>query len=276
MGSKVIGNKYAFRQFHLEYMVEDPAICMIAKRGSGKSWIVRAILKKNCSIPVGAVIAPTDKMSSFYGDFIPESYVHHTFKPEIIERILKRQMDIINKNRKKNEQGKKINVHAWLVMDDCMSDKKIWTSTLINTLFFEGRHYKLMYILTMQYSLGIKPELRTNFDYVFLLADDMITNQKRIYDHYAGMFESFDEFRNVYLELTKDFGAMVIINRGLKNEIYDKIFWYKADNPHIRSIGCPQYQIFHHLNYNKDWRDKAVSKMFTNTKKPMNVKKVDY
>ena len=32
-----------------------------------------------------------------------------------------------------------------------------------------GRHYKILFILTMQYALGIPPNLRTNIDYVFIL-----------------------------------------------------------------------------------------------------------
>ena len=52
-----------------------------------------------------------------------------------------------------------------------------------------GRHYKLLFLLTMQYALGIPPNLRTNIDYVFVLRENYVSNRKRLYEHYAGMFQ---------------------------------------------------------------------------------------
>ena len=51
-----------------------------------------------------------------------------------------------------------------------MSSKHLWLKDpSVLSIFNEGRHYQLTFILAMQYSLGIQPELRSNFDYVFLL-----------------------------------------------------------------------------------------------------------
>lgn len=63
------GNKLPIRQFKLSDMVKNPAIIMIAKRGSGKSWVVRAIMHHFRSIPCGIIIAPTDRMNPFYNIF---------------------------------------------------------------------------------------------------------------------------------------------------------------------------------------------------------------
>ena len=51
--------------------------------------------------------------------------------------------------------------------------------------------------------MGIPPEMRSNFDYIFLLAEDFISNRKRLYEHYAGMFPNFDIFQQVFTEVTK-------------------------------------------------------------------------
>ncbi len=108
----------------------------------------------------------------------------------------------------------------------------------------------------MQFPLGITPELRCNFDYIFLLAEDFQSNQKRLYDHYAGMFPSFYSFRQVFIDLTDDYGCMVIINRGSRKNFLDKVFWYKSNNDKIDRIGSSQFNEFHKNNYNKAWRDK--------------------
>lgn len=244
------------KEFSLDSMAEHPAIVMIAKRASGKSWVCRSILKHFKNIPAGVIIAPTEKMANppFYSDFFPDSYIHYAYKPELIDKILYRQDEMIAKQQK----NPNVNPSAFILMDDCLASKGSWAKDAgIMELFFNGRHYRLMYILTMQFPLGITPELRGNFDYIFLLAEDIVSNKTRIYNHYAGMFPNFDSFNLVFSDLTKDFGAMVIVNRGARASLTDKVFWYKAKNePLDELIGCKQFVNNHKLNYDENWRRK--------------------
>jgi hypothetical protein len=245
------------KEFQLESMCENPAIVMIAKRASGKSWVSRSILKHFKNIPVGIVIAPTEKMSTppFYSEFIPDTYIHYEYKSEIIEKLIYRQDKMIEKQQEREKEGKIIDPRAFILMDDCLSKKGSWMKDQpIMELLFNGRHYRLMYLLTMQFPLGITPELRCNFDYIFLLSEDFYSNLKRLYDHYAGMFPTFDSFRQVFKELTADFGAMVIVNRGSRSNFLDKIFWFKAKNDPIGTIGCDQFIDYHNNNYDNEWK----------------------
>jgi len=231
---------------------------MVAKRGAGKSWVCRDILHHYKNLPGGLIIAPTDRMNMFYGKFFPDIYIHYKYKTDIIEKLLHRQTKMIEKMRKKFKRNKKCNPRTFLVMDDCLADKGQWTKDQkIFELFYNGRHYQIMYILTMQFPLGIKPELRSNFDYIFLMAEDFFNNQKRLYDHYAGMFPNFNTFRQVFAELTKDFGCMVIVNRGARKNLLDKVFWFKAKHRSIEKIGCEQFRKYHQKNYDRDWNIKV-------------------
>ena len=68
---KVGGNlSLPIMEFKLDSMCENPAIVMIAKRASGKSWVCRSILRHFRDIPVGIIIAPTEKMANppFYSE----------------------------------------------------------------------------------------------------------------------------------------------------------------------------------------------------------------
>jgi len=71
-------------KFDLKNLVLDPSgdflnprIAIIAKSGSGKSWVIRDIMNYIKDIPCGTIIAPTDKMTGFYNDFFPVSFIHH-------------------------------------------------------------------------------------------------------------------------------------------------------------------------------------------------------
>ena len=255
------GNKsLPIREFKLESMCENPAIVMIAKRASGKSWVCRSILKHFKDIPVGIIIAPTEKMATppFYSDFFPDSYIHYEYKSETIEKLLVRQDIMIEKKIDREKDGKcGVDPRGFILMDDCLSKKGSWMKDQpIMELLFNGRHYQLMYMLTMQFPLGITPELRCNFDYIFLLKDDFYSNLKRLYDHYAGMFPTFDSFRLVFKELTSNFGSMVIVNRGACDNFLDKIFWYRAQNDSVGMIGCNQFVKHHDNNYDNEWKKK--------------------
>ena len=255
---KVGGNmSLPVKEFQLESMCENPAIVMIAKRASGKSWVCRAILKHFRDIPVGIIIAPTERMANppFYSEFFPDTYIHFDYRSEIIEKLLYRQDIMIEKEKEK--LGKKVDPRAFILMDDCLSKKGSWMKDQpIMELLFNGRHYRLMYMLTMHFPLGITPELRCNFDYIFLLSEDFYSNLKRLYDHYAGMFPTFDSFRQVFKDITSDYGAMVIVNRGARSSFLEKIFWYKAYNDSIGMIGCEQFVNYHNNNYDEYWRKK--------------------
>lgn len=250
------GSSLKIKEFKMRYIKKDAAIAMIAKRGSGKSWVCRDIIRQQKHIPGGMIISPTDKMSSFYGEFFPELYIHYDFDPSLISGLLYRQEMMIEKSKEKKNEGKKIDPSAFLLMDDCMSKKANWVKDdTISEIFMNGRHYKLTYMLTMQYSLGISPELRSNFDYIFLLGEDFISNQKRIYEHYAGMFPTFDSFQMVFNKLTDNYGCMVIDNKIKSKKLTDKIFWYKSrDIPNDFKIGCKQFYKYHDKNYDPKWK----------------------
>lgn len=248
-------------EFKLDSMAENPSIVMIGKRGGGKSYVTRALIEHFHKIPVGIIIAPTDKMNCFYGNFFPDLFIYYKFSSEILENLLARQEKMIEKEKEKKKEGKKINCKSFIIMDDCMSDNKNWMKEqTVSELIYNGRHYKIMYILTLQFSLGITPGMRSNFDYIFLLADDFGTNVQRLHTHYAGMFQNYQAFKEIFDQVTANFGCMVIVNRGSRKTFQEKVFWYKAPKKEDINVkmGCEQFRYFHKKNYNKDWRHKNI------------------
>jgi|UniRef100_A0A6C0IVY8 hypothetical protein len=243
------------KKFNIKDMVDHATVAMIAKRASGKSYVTKEILYHKRSIPAAVVISRTEKLNKFYGDFIPDSYIFNDFEPDILSRIYGRQTKLSEDNENRVKEGKKSkDDRLMLIMDDCMSSKGAWVKDpTILELFFNGRHYHISFILTMQYCIGIPPEMRSNLDYIFLLAEDFISNQKKLYDHYAGMFPSFDIFKQVFTEVTQNYGIMVINNRVHSTNITDKVFWYKAKTAPKFKLGSNKYVKFHKKYYDSEW-----------------------
>lgn len=253
-------NDIPLRKFPIDDMCDSPSIVMIAKRGSGKSYVTREILYRlRKRIPGGIIISKTENVSPFYSEFIPDIYIHYEYSDDVMKSVFDRQTELKRKLIDKKKKGKTFNPRAFLVMDDCLSSKGTWVKDkYIQEIFFNGRHFSLTYLLTMQFSLGVTPELRSNFDYVFLLKTDINTEIKKYFDHYAGIFPNLETFRDVFSQVTKDHGCLVINNRATGDSFLDKVFWYKASNtpPDIGTYGCSQYKYIHKKNYDKNWRDR--------------------
>jgi hypothetical protein len=243
------------KKFNIDEMVDHCTIAMIAKRATGKSFLTREIMFKKRKIASAIAISRTEKLNSFYGEFIPDSYIYSEYEPAILTRIYERQSKMNDDNKRRIKEGKKPKDDSlMLIMDDCMSSKGTWLKDPnILELFFNGRHHHVSFILTMQYSVGIPPEMRSNFDYIFLLAEDTINNRKRLYEHYAGMFPTFDIFQQVFSDLTENYGMMVINNRVHSKNITDKVFWYRAKQVPTFSVGCHKFKKFHEKAYDADW-----------------------
>ena len=248
-------SRLRIKKFNIKEMPDNVTIALIAKRASGKSYLTREILFHKKDIPTTLAISKTEKLNKFYGEFIPDLYIYDNYNSAILNKLFARQQKMNEDNAQRKKNGKKVkDDRVILIMDDCMSSKGTWVKEeQILELFFNGRHHHLSFILTMQYSIGIPPEMRSNFDYIFLLAEDFISNRKRLYDHYAGMFPSFDVFQQVFSDITADFGCMVINNRVHSTDITEKVFWYKAKETPEFTMGSKKYKKFHKKNYDKNW-----------------------
>src|SRR4029078_13517288 len=175
------------RPFNIKAMSSDAIVIMLGKRRTGKSYLVKDLLYHHRSIPLGMVISRTDNLSHFYDRFIPGMLIHKMYQPELIDKLFKRQQKAINERWK--------DPRVFLLFDDCLSDAKNWAKDeRIKEIFFNGRWFKMLFILTMQAPMGIPPELRTNIDYTFILKNNNASDRERIYKHYAGMFPSREIF----------------------------------------------------------------------------------
>ena len=220
-----------------------PVIVLIGRRDTGKSFIVRDLLYHQQDIPIGTVISGTEAGNNFYSEHVPKLFIHDEYNQSIIENILKRQKQCMKQIAKEIEMYKKssIDPRTFVILDDCLYDAGWTKDKLMRLLFMNGRHWKVMLIITMQYPLGIPPNLRTNIDFVFILREPYINNRKRIYENYAGMFPTFESFCQIMDQCTENYECLVINNNSKSNKLTDQIFWYKAEQRSAFKLGSKAY-----------------------------------
>jgi hypothetical protein len=228
-----------------------PVVVLIGRRDTGKSFLVRDLLYYQQDIPIGTVISGTEEGNGFYSKLVPKLFIHNEYNTAIIENILKRQRQVLKQIKKEVEQFKRstIDPRTFVILDDCLYDNTWSRDKLMRLLFMNGRHWKVMLIITMQYPLGIPPTLRTNIDYVFILREPYIANRKRIYENYAGMFPTLESFCQVMDQCTENYECLVINNNSKSNKLQDQVFWYKADAHNDFKLGSKEFwELSKHLN----------------------------
>ena len=220
-----------------------PVVVLVGRRDTGKSYLVRDLLYYQQDIPLGVVVAGTEEGNGFYGKMVPKLFIHNEYNTAIIENVLKRQKGVLREMKKQMEAYKKSNIdpRAFVILDDCLYDGTWAKDKMMRLLFMNGRHWKIMLIITMQYPLGIPPTLRTNIDYVFILREPYIANRKRIYENYAGMFPTFESFCQVMDQCTENYECLVINNNAKSNRLQDQVFWYKADAHNDFKLGSKEF-----------------------------------
>lgn len=246
-------------EFRLSQIRGNTTILTIAMRGSGKSVLCQDLLHHMRDIPCGVVVAPTEEMNNCYGGFFPDLFIHSEVNDLLFQKLLLRQTIMVKKWKDYKKQGKVVDPRVLLLMDDCLADSGGWKKMAgLRRVLMNGRHYHITYILTMQYAIGIGPELRANFDYIFLLNEDNKNERVKLYKNYVGIFPSQTAFEKVFDKCTEDYGCMVIVRKGNSKKIEDKIFWFKATADRQFQFGSREFWGMHEDYYDPDFLERNL------------------
>lgn len=227
------------KEFDLSKIRKNSKVVVIGKPGTGKTTIITSILQAMASVaPVGIIMSGTEDSSGTYSKFFPGTFIYNKLDIEKMEDFVKRQ-----KMAQHHDLPEK---HAILLLDDCTDEPKELTHPIFHKIFKNGRHYDMMFILSLQYALDVKPFVRANTDYTILLAQSNPQVKRALYENYVGTAGDYQDFSDLFDELTKDFTAMVIDNNG-GPDLESSIFYYRANIEEHESFrfGCNELWDWH-------------------------------
>ena len=228
--------KLELKKFDPTKIKNDSVVVFIGKRNTGKSYCMKDIMSYNRDIPVGVVVSPTERANGYFEKFIPKMLIYDELEEKLVSKFLNRQINITKDRKRELEKhgSSTIDPRAFLILDDCMYNKAAMKDKNIRCIFMNGRHYKIFLLITMQHGLGLPPDLRSNIDYVFIFRNNIVKEREKIYNHYAGMFPTFDVFNQVMNQCTENFECLVIDNKTQSNNINDNVYWYKAQDSNYK------------------------------------------
>jgi len=110
--------------------------------------------------------------------------------------------------------------------------------------------------MSLQYSIDIKPDIRGCIDGTFILRESNEKFRKNLYENYASVIPTFNEFKAILDNVTGDYTALFIDNRSTSNNVEDCVFYYKANlnaiDPNFR-FGCKEFWDFSSQRYNPQY-----------------------
>ena len=153
--------KLELKKFDINTITNDKVVVMIGKRNTGKSYLIKNLLYYHKDLPIGTVISGTESANHFFESIVPKMFIHDEYQHDIIDNVVRRQQMILKKiNKETTLYGScKLDPRSFLILDDCLYDSTWTKDRNVRALFMNGRHLKMFFIISMQYPLGIPPNL---------------------------------------------------------------------------------------------------------------------
>jgi hypothetical protein len=231
-------------------------IVVIGKPGRGKTRMITSLLyEKRHIFPVGTVFNGTEDSNSYYKKIFPSSFVYNGLDMDALRRFISRQKQV----KALSMTDPNINPWSVLLLDDVCDDPKYFTDPLFQGLFKNGRHWKTLCIMSLQYALDVKPVIRNSIDGTFLLKESIPRTRKLLYENYSASIENQHVFDQLMDTICTDYTAMYVCNTQDSARIEDTVFWYRAKPvPNDWRFGSTEYWDHHNQRYDPMYMDPLV------------------
>jgi hypothetical protein len=221
--------------------VPDGATCVfVGQRGSGKTFATKDLLYHKRDTPIVRVISATETGNGSYSPHVPPCFISEKYDDDIINDLMERQKELAEL-AKTDSRIANMNRSAILIFDDIGYAVKQWQNSIaVREIMNNGRHWKVTFIVLLQYGKMVDPPTRINFDYVFLCPS--VTGMGSLYETWGTVFDSFKEFKECFEYCTADGGCMVIRTRmDRNNPTGGVIFRYHAKDNGPFKTGLPAW-----------------------------------
>ena len=245
-----------------------PSILLVGSKRTGKTFLIKDLMYYFRRTPAGMILTGSEASAEKFAEFFPKSFIFD----EIDDEMIKRMENIVNNQRKLRRKKTEGDYSSLILFDDCGYDTKIAKKKVIKGMFMNGRNWKILLMMAVQYCKSVPPDLRSNADYVFILREPVIGERKKIWNEFAGVIP-FDAFCEVMDVCTEDYGCIVLDKTTVSNKVEDMFFWYRAKDPPKKfKVGTKKLWEFHKANYKSEGESEDEKSNLKN--KSVNVRKI--
>ena len=206
------------------FSLQNKALIIIAKRNSGKSFLIKYLVKdsiKHNEFQKIFVISSTNSINKFYNDIIPNNCIFEKYNEEWTNTLIDKMSEI--NQSKTNQSDKPYNV--LLILDDMGSDMSFHNSKSIKKLYTRGRHSFISIISVGQMLHHVSPLMRNNSDWVITGQLNSL-NIDLLCDEYRVPIIDKRNFVKLYKKSTTACSFFVINNNSVLTDVDDINSYY--------------------------------------------------
>jgi hypothetical protein len=225
--------KLKIKRFKLDRIPLQSLVQIVGPRGNGKSMLMQEFCYENRDrFDEVYAWSYTDWMNLELEEFIPRQHIHHRFKERDMTKIIQKQEQEWRRYKWNLKHGRPATPgkEICFLLDDCAFKGDIWSTEVMNKLFYNGRHAHVTLVFVTQDAADLCKNMRGQVDVVFATRELTKVNVKTLHDNYFGIFDLPRDFRRTFNQLTQDYQMLVLAkNLTRSTDLEELVFWYKAN-----------------------------------------------
>lgn len=232
----------------------------IGRPGSGKSTLIKFLMYcKRHIFPVAQIHSGTEESNGFFTEYVPSCFI---FEGPLDPDNLKVEENFEKRQKYARQYLEPTGASAWCfnVYDDCTDDNKFLKKPVIQRKYKNGRHMRMMDILSLQYALDMPRNIRGCIDGVFIMYEPNPEIRKKIwenfgksyisnYQDFSDLMDNLQTYEALYINLNTDF------NKG-SYDLESNVFTIKPDIKKIPKDwkhGANEVWEFHKERFNPNY-----------------------
>jgi energy-coupling factor transporter ATP-binding protein EcfA2 len=248
--SRAPAKRYTLNQFSTSSIKKDRILFFQGKRGSGKTTGVKEILYLHRDIQMAIVMCGTEESAEQYKAYFPDSFIFGRYDEEVLRAAIKMQ----RRRLADYKMGRRKKVpYLCILLDDCMFEKPLSTMFMRN-VFMNGRHWKLLLIITCQYLVDVPKALRGQIDYALLFKNNNQQERDQLIEIFGGPFPKDKglTFNHMMNNCTQNYGCMVVDNTADSSRLEDCVFYMRPKERENFQIGSAAMWNYHYRRYDAE------------------------
>lgn len=217
------GLEVEIKQFGWHLIGLDYTIVIYGKRRTGKSHFISYLLYQLRPYFPNVIVFTKTKQNKFFQQYFPDSLILEDFDDALIDKLLDEQ----KLRRDWAEKFDQVpNYQCLFVFDDVLSAEKLTLrySHCMNRMFFEGRHYGITIIVTIQDSKGIPPALKQNTDMSIMFPLQARRDRETIGDNMMPFCVNDEDIRGFMTSFAFKHQFIAVRNCRGSRPLYEEVF----------------------------------------------------
>lgn len=221
------GKEVILKQFFWDLIKPDCTVAIEGKRRSGKTSLMRNMLKaKRRCFPQVYIFTGT-KISEEYKGLVPDRYIFdnfETFKPDdpkypggmdVFLAIWYRQLQRVRRLRQRGRNDE--NIDVLVVIEDLVANEQskrgFHDIPLLNRIAFNGRHAHMSIWIASQNIKAIPPAIKENTDMIAILTATSRRTKESVRESFVDSLHNDQEFDEVFQPLKEVPWSVVFVDR---------------------------------------------------------------